>query len=117
MKKIFFSILFVTLLGITFANNENEITNNPKAAVPTIELVGKVVDLQSGEALAGVEISIEGTDTKVYTDFDGNFKIENVKPGDYSLIASYISYKKSLIENFSANQENNELNIKLEETN
>ena len=76
-----------------------------------------MVDLTSGESLAGVEIRIEGTDHKAYTDFDGNFEFTGIKPGKYNIIASYISYKGSLIENFSADQENHEVNIKLEEAN
>ncbi len=51
-----------------------------------LSLSGTVFDFQSGEALTGVEVSIEGTDIKVYTDFDGNFEIDNVKPGNLTLL-------------------------------
>ena len=107
--------MFVALIGFVFAGNEG--TNSgeaPATPVQTISLTGKVIDFNSGEALTGVEIKIEGTDIKTYTDFDGNFKIEEVKPGNYNIIASYISYDKSLIENFKADIENNEVDIKLQ---
>ena len=29
-----------------------------------------------------------------YTDFDGKFTFENIKPGEYKLVTNYISYKK-----------------------
>lgn len=117
MKKSIFTLIFIALIGFSFAGNEGENPNATNVPVQTIELSGQVIDLNSGEALVGVEVNIEGSDQKAYTDFDGNFKFKNVKPGNYSLIASYISYKKSLVENFSANSENSEINIKLEESN
>ena len=118
MKKVLFTVLFIAFLGITFGGNEGDspgtTSNTP---VQSVVLTGKVVDLNSGESLTGVEVSIEGSDYKAYTDFDGNYKFENVKPGKYNLIASYISYKKSLVENFQATRKHNVVNIKLEETN
>ena len=117
MKKIFLTVLVAALVSFTFADNDGNISKASDAPAPTIELTGTVVDFTSGEALAGVEIKIEGTDQKVYTDFDGNFKFQSIKPGKYNLVASYISYKGSLIENFNADHENHDVNIKLEEAN
>jgi len=117
MKKIFLSILFVALLGFVYAGNEGEAAGNtPVAASLTISLSGTVIDFESGEALTGVEVKLEGTDIKTYTDFDGNFEFDGVKPGNYNIIASYISYDKSLVENFKANVENSEVDIKLQLT-
>jgi hypothetical protein len=36
---------------------------------------GKVIDKQSGEALAGVKIAVVGTDTYCYTDMEGNYML------------------------------------------
>ena len=87
------------------------------SANSTVSISGKVIDFTSGEALAGVEVAIEGSSKKVHTDFDGNFKIENLKPGSYNLIASYISYNKSFIEKLDTEKPNKELNIKLQSAN
>jgi len=115
MKKLALSILFVAFLGIAYADNEGTKSNAPEAApVETLALSGTVLDFNSGETLTGVEVTIEGTDIKVYTDFDGKFEIGDVTPGNYNIIASYISYDKSLIENFKADIENNEVDIKLQ---
>jgi len=118
MKNIILSIVFVAFLGIAYADNEGTTSNSSESApVEMVSLSGTVIDFASGEALTGVEVTVEGTDIKVYTDFDGNFEIDNVKPGNYNIIASYISYEKSLIENFTANSQNNEVDIKLQESN
>ena len=115
MKKLALSILFVAFLGIAYADNEGTKSNAPEAApVETLALSGTVLDFNSGETLTGVEVTIEGTDIKVYTDFDGKFEIGDVTPGNYNIIASYISYDKSLIENFKADIKNNEVDIKLQ---
>ena len=115
MKKLALSILFVAFLGIAYADNEgNTSTASESTPVKMVSLSGTVIDFQSGEVLTGVEVIVEGTDIKVYTDFDGNFEIEDVTPGNYNIIASYISYDKSLIENFKADSNHNEVDIKLQ---
>lgn len=97
MKKIAY-FLSVISLGLVFNTSVySEGVLPAPAAVSTVS--GKVVDLNSGETLAGVAVSIEGTDTKVYTDLDGNFTIKDIKPGVYNLVLSMISYKNSLVEN------------------
>jgi hypothetical protein len=115
MKRLILSIMLVAFLGFVYADNEGTKSNASEAApVETLCLSGTVLDFNSGETLTGVEVTIEGTDIKVYTDFDGKFEIGDVKPGNYNIIASYISYSKSLIENFKADIDNNEVDIKLQ---
>lgn len=99
MKRTILSILLIALIGFSYAGND-ETEETPAPA--TISVTGNVVDMVTGEALTGVEIIVEETDLKVYTDFDGNFTISNVKPGEYNIVASFISYKKSLVEDFNA---------------
>lgn len=117
MKNIILSFVFVALSVIVYADNEGAESNASEApVVEVLSLSGTVIDFSSGEALTGVEVTVEGTDIKVYTDFDGNFEIDNVQPGSYNIIASYISYEKSLIENFEANSQHKEVDIKLQES-
>lgn len=118
MKNIILSLAFISLIGFANAANEGKDAEAPAiATVTTVSLNGKVIDFNSGEALTGVEVCIEGTSIKAYTDFDGNFEISNVKPGKYNLIASYISYNKSLIENFKVEEVKNTVDIKLQTSN
>ena len=94
MKKVFLSIIVIAIATFTFATNtgeNSETPKNPVAPAQTVTLTGQVLDVNSGEALTGVEVTIEGSDIKAYTDFDGNYKLENVEPGTYNIIASFIS--------------------------
>ena len=45
----------------------------------------------SGEPLIGVSVKVKGTNLGAVTDFDGKFKLANVKPGSI-LVFSYIGY-------------------------
>lgn len=124
MKKSILSILFITLFLTSFtAETSNPAAkgkireNNAVASIPTATLTGKVIDLNTGEALAGVEVAIEGSKVKVHSDLDGNFKFENLQPGEYNLIASYISYNKSFIEKLEVGKSNQSLDIKLQSAN
>jgi len=114
MKKTIISIAFSLIIGWTIAGNDLIPAETP---VQTITLKGKVVDFNSGESLTGVEVAIEGSTIKTYTDFDGNFEIKDVKPGNYNLVASYISYNNSLVENFTAADTDNNVEIKLQSSN
>jgi len=122
MKKTLLTLSFFVAVVFAFAGiNDNSENKNKStetvSANSTVSISGKVIDFTSGEALAGVEVAIEGSSKKVHTDFDGNFKIENLKPGSYNLIASYISYNKSFIEKLDTEKPNKELNIKLQSAN
>jgi len=122
MKKALLTLSFLAAVVFAFADNNGNSANKNKSnetvsANTALSISGKVIDFTSGEALAGVEVAIEGSTKKVHTDFDGNFKIDNVKPGSYNLIASYISYKKSFIEKLDIEKPNQELNIKLQSAN
>jgi hypothetical protein len=89
--------------------------NNPPVA--NAEIKGQVNDLTTGETLAGVVVTLEGTDQTTYTDLDGNFKFNGMLPGKYNLVFSYISYDKSLVENVSLTESEIEsIEVNLQET-
>ncbi|MCK6612968.1 MAG: TonB-dependent receptor [Ignavibacteriaceae bacterium] len=54
---------------------------------------GKITDAKTKDALPGVNIIAKGTYYGAATDFNGNFKIENVTPGTYTIEVSLIGYK------------------------
>jgi CarboxypepD_reg-like domain len=116
MKKILIGFLSL-MLTIAVTAKENETKNSTATDnAATIVLVGSISDANSGESLVGVEVKIEGTDLKTYTDFDGNFTFANVKPGEYKVVANYISYKP-VTETLEASNKNNELKLKLQPSN
>ena len=52
---------------------------------------GKVLD-ETSQPLPGVAVSLVGTTTGANTDLNGNYVISNVKPGNYTLAASFLGY-------------------------
>jgi len=63
---------------------------------------GFVTD-DNGEPLPGVNVVIEGTLQGTAAQGDGFYQILNVKPGNYTLKASYIGFSPILIENVAVN--------------
>lgn len=117
--KTFILALIVLLSSLSaIANGKENIRkgadNSDNAA--TVVLSGTVIDENSGESLVGVEVQIEGTDLKTYTDFDGKFSFENIKPGDCKLTANYISYEKES-KKLELESIQNEIKIKLQSSN
>jgi outer membrane receptor protein involved in Fe transport len=53
---------------------------------------GRVVDSETGEALIGADVVLEGTDLGAATDENGEFSVLYVPAGTYRVVASYISY-------------------------
>jgi len=65
----------------------------------TGKIVGTVTDLETGEALIGANVLIEGTNQGAATDLNGNYFILSVEPGTYTLIARYIGFREMRFEN------------------
>ncbi|NLX73605.1 MAG: carboxypeptidase-like regulatory domain-containing protein [Bacteroidales bacterium] len=90
-KAIILTALVVLgLSNVALANSPAEPAAEP---VANNAITGIVLDKTTGEALTGVEVRVEGTDLKTYTDFDGKFVFDGVKAGEYKVKANYISYQ------------------------
>jgi outer membrane receptor for ferrienterochelin and colicin len=61
------------------------------------KISGKVTDAKSGETLIGVAVYLEGTTVGASTDLDGKYLLSNLKPGSYSVVARYVSYKTKTV--------------------
>ena len=59
----------------------------------TGKIAGKVTDKNTGEALIGANIAIEGTTLGGVADVHGNFVILNVPPGIFKINASMLGYR------------------------
>lgn len=62
----------------------------------TGSITGYVTDAQTGDALPGANVYIDGTFIGASTDVDGQYVIEHIQPGEYTLKAGYIGYKAEL---------------------
>ncbi len=118
MKRAIQTLILAVIITFVYADNESvKSSDSSEAPVKTVTLTGCVIDFDSGEALAGVEIKIDDTNIRTYTDFDGNFEFTGVKPGKHNLVASYISYNNSLVENFEAGEKSEQVNIRMQPSN
>ena len=61
------------------------------------KIAGTVTDSQTGEALPGANVVIEGTSIGSSTDLEGNYVILNVPPGVYIVNVSFVGYQRSQI--------------------
>ena len=120
MKKFVFLFIALLVVGlesqaIKVVTPEGDKNLEPAevAAIETTSLSGIVLDNETGEALVGVAIRFEGSKETVYTDFDGNFKIDNVVPGTYNVLSSYISYTDNKLKQVNVSGKNNVIRLVL----
>lgn len=59
---------------------------------------GTITDTKNGEPLLGVSIQIEGTTMGAKTNFDGNYIILSVPPGNYNLKVTLMGYEEIRVE-------------------
>ena len=81
--KIFF-LLLITLTCVTitgFTQNRGTIS-------------GTVTDGETGETMPGVNVIIRGTSFGASTNIDGEYTIDNIRPGDYTIEVSFIGYER-----------------------
>ncbi|MFY0630350.1 MAG: SusC/RagA family TonB-linked outer membrane protein [Flavobacteriaceae bacterium] len=78
---------------------------------------GVVKEKTTGEGLPGVSVVVKGTTNGVYTDFDGNFQLNNVKTGDV-LVFTFLGFKNqelTIATNFNLTVELEESSERLDE--
>jgi len=82
-------IIKITILFILgFQPTYSQITNF---------ISGTITD-KNYEPLIGANINLKGTFSGSTTDFNGNYKIDNIEPGKYIVLVSYIGYKPQELE-------------------
>lgn len=82
MKKILITIISVLTVLMTVSCSEDTIDVEGLGTVR-----GRVVKVGTNEPLENVKISTNPGTSTVFTDADGNYRLENVPSGDYSLSA------------------------------
>lgn len=89
LKKLLFVISILFLSGM-FSN---------EFAGTTGKISGKVTEKETGEPLIGINVIIQGTSLGAATDIDGNFIINNIPPGNYTVVISGVGYVKKTFAN------------------
>jgi hypothetical protein len=102
MKRMITVLIFLLFLpALVFAGTAGKIK-------------GKVTDLQSGEPLIGANVIVVGTSYGAASDVKGEFVINNLNAGTYTLKASYIGYQTITVSNIRVNSElTTEMNFQL----
>ncbi|RIJ49400.1 TonB-dependent receptor [Maribellus luteus] len=62
------------------------------AMAQTGSVKGTVIDAKTKETLIGTTVMLKETSQGTITDFDGNFLVQKVQAGKYTLLISFISY-------------------------
>lgn len=117
MKRYFIICLAFSLFTLAGNSSNSTIEKTAKnESVATVSLSGKVMDHITGEALAGVKVMVDNTETSSYTDFEGNFKINGLTPASYTLSLTMISYEETRVPvNLESENPGEEIQINLEQ--
>jgi outer membrane receptor protein involved in Fe transport len=67
----------------------------------TGKLAGTIKDSQTGEALVGANVIIEGTNFGAATNVNGEYVILNISPGRYNVKFSFIGYETTVMQDVS----------------
>lgn len=119
MRILYYTLLLLALCSKGFSQDGEEIrkkgtvpkkkpdapppaNNNNNSALPTVKpakktLTGKIIDAETGEAMIGVYVQIQGTVEGATTDEKGQFKIAPSTPPPYTLTFSYVGYARQTL--------------------
>lgn len=63
------------------------------ALAQTGAIEGQVTDAETGETIPGANILVTELERGAASDMDGNFRIENIRPGNYTITATFVGYR------------------------
>ncbi|WP_125723565.1 SusC/RagA family TonB-linked outer membrane protein [Flavobacterium ustbae] len=86
LKRYAYLCVFLISIGVKAQDNNPLIQS---------KLEGKVIDAVTKEPIIGASITIKGTTHGVQTDFDGKFFFQTGQKLPYTLLVSYLGYKKA----------------------
>ncbi len=78
------------------------------------QITGKITD-NNGNALIGATVQLTESKQGAATDIDGNFSIDNVLAGDYTLFVSYVGYQAATKKVSVHGDQKNSINLNLAE--
>lgn len=87
MKKLSQRFLTLFLSGLLWAV--------PLFLIAQGSMSGTITDADTGEPLIGATVLVTGTTTGTVTDYDGNYAVENIPAGEYTVEASYTGFSTS----------------------
>jgi TonB-dependent receptor len=79
----------------------------------TGRIFGRVTDENSGDALPGASVYLEGTSLGAAANIHGDYYITNIPPSKYTLITKYLGYENDSTDIQLGSNQRMELNIKM----
>lgn len=79
------------------------------------QISGTVTE-NSGDEIIGATVFIEETKQGVITDFDGNYYLKDIQPGEYTVVFSYMGYETNKIDNVVFNGDTLKIDVILYES-
>ncbi|MEI6124427.1 MAG: TonB-dependent receptor [Bacteroidota bacterium] len=102
-SKIIFTFIFVFIFAAAQAQKGG--------------IKGRIFDELNNEPLPFVNVILQGTTIGAASDVEGNYQILNLKPGVYTLIATFVGYKTTTLFEISVNSlKPTTVDIKMEQT-
>ncbi|MCX6174212.1 MAG: TonB-dependent receptor [Ignavibacteriales bacterium] len=116
--------VFAKDYGLTFNRINDQIvvrknqgqTENLVSATESGTIKGKVTDAKTGEGLVGASVAIKGTNRGASTDLTGNYTIDNINAGKYTLVVSCVGFKSKEATVNVVTNETTGLNFQLDAT-
>jgi hypothetical protein len=96
LRYFLIAIFWLSVTAYSFAQNTGIIR-------------GTVRDKNTQETLVGVVVALEGTQTGVSTDENGNFKLENIAVGSYNVVATLVGYQSLTKYNINVTSGNDQI--------
>ncbi len=69
----------------------------------TGRIAGRIRDAETKEAVIGASVLVKGTSFGAATDLEGDYYINSLPPGRYTLIITSVGYNKTVVENVAVN--------------
>ncbi len=64
----------------------------------TGKIAGTVKDADTGEPLIGANVALQGTYLGASTDTDGFYAVQNIPPGTYTVVVTYVGYGRTIVQ-------------------
>lgn len=87
-----YSLVFNRINDHIVVKKAKEFSEENIIEIETGSIKGKVTDEKTGEALVGANIVIKGTTIGVTTDMRGEYRFDNLKTGEYTVVFRYVGY-------------------------
>jgi len=114
MQRIFLVLILMAAFSLSGFSGDVKGKGNTSKSHPAakVSVSGFVEDFTNSEKLVCAKIEIEELDKTLFTDILGNYSIDDIEPGTYTLKVSYISYEELEMSEITIT-DTKELNFKL----